>query len=165
MGRNILINKDIPLSQIRSEKAKIKSEWAYFEKLTFIEDVYSGENVNYAIEKRGKSAQTGYNWVKAWNESGFEGLKRKPGSSGKSKLTENQFKELKKLIKELNLTGTRQIKKLIYDKYGVIYSERQISRIMEKLNFGYAKPYVIPAKSPEDADEQLKKTSTKKKSL
>ena len=98
MGRNVLINKDIPLSQIRSEKAKIKSEWAYFEKLTFIEDVYSGENVNYAIEKRGKSAQTGYNWVNAWNESGFEGLKRKPGSSGKSKLTENQFKELKKLI-------------------------------------------------------------------
>ena len=157
MGRNVLINKDIPLSQIRSEKAKIKSEWAYFEKLTFIEDIYSGENVNYAIEKRGKSAQTGYNWVNAWNKSGFDGLKRKPGSSGKSKLTENQFKELKKLIKEQNLTGNRQIKKLIHDKYGVIYSERQISRIMDKLNFGYAKPYVIPAKSPEDADEQLKK--------
>lgn len=28
---------------------------------------------------------------------------------------------------------------------------------MDKLNFGYAKPYVIPAKSPEDADEPLKK--------
>ena len=50
MGRNILINKDIPLSKIRSEKARIKSEWAYFEKLTFIEDIYAGENVNYAIK-------------------------------------------------------------------------------------------------------------------
>ena len=72
---------------------------------------------------------------------------------------------LDKLIKEQNLTGIRQIKKLIQDEFGVTYSERQISRIMNKLNFGYAKPYVIPAKSPEDAEEQLKKTSKKQESL
>ena len=164
MGRNVLINKDITISEIRREKAKIKSEWSYFEKLTFIEDIYAGENVNYAIEKRGKTAQTGYNWVNAWNESGFEGLKRKSGSRGKSKLSEEELINLKKLIKEQKLTGNRQIKKLIYDEFGVIYSERQVSRIMDKLNFGYAKPYVIPAKSPDDADDQLKKTSTNQKS-
>lgn len=84
-------------------------------------------------------------------------MKRKPGSSGKSKLTENELKKLKKLIKEKNLTDNSQIKKLIQDEFDVTYSERNISRIMDKLNFGYAKPYVIPAKSPEDADEQLKK--------
>jgi len=53
---------------------------------------------------------------------------------------------------------------LIQEEFGETYSERQISRIMNKLNFGYAKPYVIPAKSPENADEQLKKTSKKQKS-
>ena len=84
-------------------------------------------------------------------------MKRKPGSSGKSKLTENELKKLKKLIKEKNLTDNSQIKKLIQDEFDVTYYERNISRIMDKLNFGYAKPYVIPAKSPEDADEQLKK--------
>lgn len=165
MGRNVLINKDITISEIRREKAKIKSEWSYFEKLTFIEDIYAGENVNYAIEKRGKTAQTGYNWVNAWNESGFEGLKRKSGSRGKSKLSEEELINLKKLIKKHNLTGICQIKKLIQDEFDVTYSERQISRIMNKLNFGYAKPYVIPAKSPEDAEEQLKKTSKKQESL
>ena len=165
MGRNVLINKDITISEIRREKAKIKSEWSYFEKLTFIEDIYAGENVNYAIEKRGKTAQTGYNWVNAWNEFGFEGLKRKSGSRGKSKLSEEELINLKKLIKKHNLTGIRQIKKLIHDEFGVTYSERQISRIMNKLNFGYAKPYVIPAKSPDDAEEQLKKTSKKQESL
>lgn len=46
-----------------------------------------------------KTAQTGYNWIKAWNELGFEGLKRKPESSGKSKLTENELKKLKKINK------------------------------------------------------------------
>ena len=84
-------------------------------------------------------------------------MKRKPGSSGKLKLTENELKKLKKLIKEKNLTDNSQIKKLIQDEFDVTYSERNISRIMDKLNIGYAKPYVIPAKSPEDADEQLKK--------
>lgn len=158
MGRKININKEIPIEDIRTEKSKIKSEWAYFEKLTFIEDVYAGENVNYAIEKRGKTAQTGYNWIKSWNKYGFEGLKRKPGSGAPTKLTNEQLIKLKVLIKEKKLKGNRQIKKLIKDKFGVIYSERQISRIMKKLNFGYAKPYVIPAKSPEDADEQLLKS-------
>ena len=31
MGRNVLINKDVTLSEIRREKAKIKTEWSYFE--------------------------------------------------------------------------------------------------------------------------------------
>ena len=58
-------------------------------------------------------------------------MRRNPGSKGKSKLTKNEFKELKKLIKERKLTGNRQIKKLIYDEFGVVYSERQVSRIMD----------------------------------
>lgn len=65
------------------------------------------------------------------------------------------------MIKEKKLTNTRQVKKLIEDEFNVTYSERHISRIMDKLGFGYAKPYVIPAKSPEDADEQLKKNIKK----
>lgn len=60
MGRNATINKEISLDEIRREKAKVKSEWAYFEKLTFIEDIYAGEQVKYAIEKRGKTSQCGY---------------------------------------------------------------------------------------------------------
>ena len=61
MGRNAYIDKSIPIQEIWKEKQKIKKEWAYFEKLTFIEDVYAGETVKYAIEKRGKSTQTGHN--------------------------------------------------------------------------------------------------------
>ena len=66
-------------------------------------------------------------------------MKRKPGSRGKSKLSDDDLIKLKKLIKEQNLTGIRQIKKLIHDEFDVTYSERQISRIMNKLNFGLCK--------------------------
>lgn len=156
MSRTINIRKDISLERIRAEKKKVKNEWAYFEKLTFLEDIYSGETVKYAIEKRGKNHQTGYNWVKAWNEKGFDGLKRKPGSGAKSKLTNEELIKLKKLINKNELTETRQIRKLIITEFDVIYSIRQVERILKKLNYGYAKPYIIPSNSPDNAEEIIK---------
>lgn len=39
MGRNILINKEIPLDEIRREKQEIKKEWAYFGTVLFHTDV------------------------------------------------------------------------------------------------------------------------------
>ena len=51
-----------------------------------------------------------------------------------------------------------QMKDAIIEEFDVIYSDRQIRRIMKKLGFGYGKPYVIPAEAPENASKQLKKT-------
>ena len=163
MGRNAIVNKEIPLSKIKERKSEIRSEWQLYEQLTFIEDIYHGENVNYAIKKRGKTIQTGHNWLKRWNEGGFEGLERKEGSGKQAKLTDEKFIKLRQMIIEKELTSNRQIKKLIRDEFGVIYTERHVSRIMDKLNFGYGKPYRIPAKAPDDASELLKKTSKKMK--
>ena len=95
MSRNAYINKDIPLSKIHEVKADLKHYIEFYEKITFIEDIYAGETVKYAIEKRGKTIPTGHAWLKAWNEKGFDGLLRKKGSGRKTKLTENQFKQLK----------------------------------------------------------------------
>ena len=55
------------------------------------------------------------------------------------------------------LTSVREVKHEILEEFSVIYSNRQIRRIMKRLGFGYGKPYIIPAESPEDATEQLKK--------
>lgn len=163
MGRNAIVNKEIPLSKIRERKSEIRAEWQLYEQLTFIEDIYHGENVNYAIKKRGKTTQTGHNWLKKWNEGGFEGLERKKGSGKHSKLTDEEFIKLRQMIIERELTSNRQIRQLIKDEFGVEYTERHVSRIMDKLNFGYGKPYRIPAKAPDNASELLKKTSKKMK--
>lgn len=163
MGRKIFINKETSIKKIRKEKRKIKDNWELYEKLTFIEDLYHEETVKYAIEKRGRSTQTGHNWLKRWNEEGIEGLKRKEGSGKKAKLNDNDLIKLRKLILENNLTSKRQIRELIRTEFDVTYSLRHIGRIMEKLEFGYGKPYIIPAKSPNDASEQLKKTSNSMK--
>ena len=94
----LIYNKDIPLSKIHEVKADLKHYIEFHEKITFIEDIYAGETVKYAIEKRGKTIPTGHAWLKAWNEKGFDGLLRKKGSGRKTKLTENQFKQLKENI-------------------------------------------------------------------
>ncbi|KZX13393.1 hypothetical protein MBORA_06210 [Methanobrevibacter oralis] len=157
MSRNAYINKDISLSKIHEVKADLKHYIEFYEKITFIEDIYAGETVKYAIEKRGKTIPTGHAWLKAWNEEGFDGLLRKKGSGRKTKLTENQFKQLKENIIKKQLTSVREVKHEITKEFGVIYSDRQIRRIMKKLGFEYGKPYVIPAKAPENASKQLKK--------
>ena len=55
MSRNAYINKDIPLSKIHEVKADLKYYIEFYKKITFIEDIYAGETVKYAIEKRGKN--------------------------------------------------------------------------------------------------------------
>lgn len=159
MSRNAYVNKEIPLSKIHEVKADLKRYIEFYEKITFIEDIYAGETVKYAIEKRGKTIPTGHAWLKAWNEEGFDGLLRKEGSGRKTKLSEEQFKQLKENIINKQLTSVREVKHEIIGEFGVVYSDRQIRRIMKKLGFGYGKPYIIPAEAPEDASEQLKKNT------
>jgi len=88
----------------------------------------------------------------------MEALKRKQGSKGQSKLTDEQFLILDKAIQENNLNTAKEVKHLIKTLFGVEYSLRSIERIMKKLDYIYTKPYKIYAKMPKDAEEQLKKT-------
>ena len=88
----------------------------------------------------------------------MDALKRKQGSKGQSKLTEEQFLILDKAIQDNNLKTAKEVKHLIETLFGVEYSLRSIERIMKKLDHTYTKPYKIYAKMPKDAEEQLKKT-------
>lgn len=65
MSRNAYINKEIPLSKIHEVKADLKRYVEFYEKITFIKDIYTGETVKYAIEKSEKIIPTDYAWLKA----------------------------------------------------------------------------------------------------
>ncbi|MEM3845005.1 MAG: winged helix-turn-helix domain-containing protein [Candidatus Parvarchaeota archaeon] len=45
---------------------------------------------------------------------------------------------------------------LILEKLDVVYSERQVRRILKKLGIRHAKPYSIDYRRPKDADKILK---------
>lgn len=146
------------ISEIQTEIKKLENDTRVLNKLYVILDVLHDEPIPYIVEKHGISQGTVYNWIREWNEGGMEGLKRKKGSKGQSKLTDEQLILLDEIIQDEKLQTAREVKDKIEKEFGVEYSIRSVERIMKKLDYSYTKPYKIYAKMPDDAEEQLKKT-------
>ena len=120
MTRKVYINKRRgSIDRIRKLKAEYRNDPTVFEKLLFLEDIMSGEEVKQVMQKRGKTAQTGYNWIKQWNEDGIKGLKRKKGSGEKRKLDKEKLPELRQKIIDNGLKNTKQVQKFIEKEYKV----------------------------------------------
>ena len=136
MSRPAYIRKDITITEIRKVKRDLQKFVDLYDKITFIEDLYGGETVKSSIEKRGKTPQTGYKWLKSWNEFGIDGLFRKEGSGRNSKLSDYQFKVLKNIIISKNLSKVSDIKKEIQNEFGITYSERHLRRLIFEFGLG-----------------------------
>ena len=146
------------VGDIQAEIKKLENDTRVLNKLYVILDILHDVPINEIIKKHDISQGTAYNWIRQWNNGGIEGLKRKKGSKGKSKLTDEQFLILDKTIQVLELKTSKEVQLYIEFLYGVKYSIRQIERIMKKLDYTYTKPYQIYTKMPNDAKKQLKKT-------
>lgn len=133
MSRPVNIKKDIPISQIRKIKRSYQKYVNFYYKVSFIEEIYNGASIKEAIEKYGKSPQTGYKWIKAWNDNGFDGLLRKEGSGRTSKLSDEEFDILKENIIQKDLTEINEILDEIQSEFGVTYSERHLKRLILEL--------------------------------
>ena len=88
---------------------------------------------------------TGYNWLNAYNEGGFEGLKPKFAGGRPSKLSTEQFLKLKELIEEKVDNGEKlsrkDVHKLIIEEFNVDYSLKRVGEIIRKCGFNYNKAY------------------------
>ena len=159
MSKQKLIKEyDGIINDIQTEIKKLENDTRVLNKLYVILDVLHNEPISEIIKKHGISQGTAYNWIKQWNDGKIEGLKRKKGSKGQSKLTDEQFIQLDEIIQKEKLQTAREVKDKIEKEFGVIYSIRSVERIMKKLGYSYTKPYKIYSKMPADAEEQLKKT-------
>lgn len=130
MSRQAYIKKDVPITEIRKVKRDLEKFLDLYEKVTFIEEMYDGETVKSAMEKRGKTPQTGYKWLKNWNDEGLDGLFRKDGSGRNSKLSDYQFEILRNNIVLKGLSSISEIKNEIQKEFGVSYSERHLRRLI-----------------------------------
>ena len=133
MRRSANIKKEVPITEIRRVKRDLHKFIELYDKITFIEELYAGETVKSAMEKRGKTPQTGYKWLKSWNDDGIDGLFRKEGSGRHSKLSDYQFEILKQNIVVKGLSDVSDIKKEIQNEFGVSYSERHLRRLIFEL--------------------------------
>jgi putative transposase len=114
--------------------------------------------VELAASKSGVTKRVGYIWQDRWNKEGYEGLKPKYGSGRPSKITSQQKSELKEILSERDDWTTKEVRKLIKDKFGVEFSEKHVRTILRNLGLKFGKPYPKDYRRPSDAEKQLKKT-------
>ena len=127
-------------------------------RLHFIRNRYLGDSVELAASKSGVTKRVGYIWQYRWNEEGYEGLKPKYGGGRPAQITDEQKEELYQILTERDDWTTKEIRKLIKDKFGIEFSEKHVRTILRSLGLKYARPYPKDYRRPADAKEQLKKT-------
>jgi transposase len=103
-------------------------------KLAFINLVAGGMGVKEATVYFGIGIATGYKWLRRWNSEGKEGLRRRKIPGRPPKLSEEELKELKRILKAKPYWSVKEVMKLVKELFGVNYSDEQIRRILvEKL--------------------------------
>ena len=132
------------------------------QRLIFINDLYEGKSIPSAAKHVGVVRTIAYEWLRRWNESGFDGLIPRFAGGKPSKLSVDQKIELVKLLEAKDLWYLGGIVKLIKSGFGVEYSERQVRRILKGFKMKHAKPYQVDYRKPGDAEEKLKKTRSDK---
>jgi len=129
-------------------------------RLHFIQQMYKDHSVREACSILNIPVTTGYNWLKKWNNEGPNGLNHKKGAGRPPFLTENQMKQVDEFIKSNDSLGTKDVHYFIEKKFGIDYSLKQVRFIINKLEYGWIKPYPIFSKSPENAKEIMKEDAS-----
>ncbi len=78
-------------------------------------------------------------WIERYEKEGLEGLKTKPKSGKPRKILRRQESNLKKIFSKENPDKpwtTKRVSNLIAEKTGINYSQRQVTRILNRWNFG-----------------------------
>lgn len=80
----------------------------------------------------GITKETLLKWNEQWNTDGYESLSRKKGQGRKPKLSEDDWKEIRKLLSERNDWTLPEIAFVINGKYGVNYSQAHLAKLLKK---------------------------------
>ena len=107
--------------------------------------VYDGMSRAEAAKVGGMDRQTLRDWAHRFNAEGPEGLKNRAGAGRKRRLSEAQMQALADIVetgpdpKVDGVVRWRRIdlKRVIEERFGVVYSERAISDLLAELAFSY----------------------------
>jgi len=124
-------------------------------RLTFIKNLYRGDSITEAAKRVGVTQPTGSRWVEAWNTDGIAGLEPDFGGGRPPKLDETQRERLGELLARHQPLTTRQIECLIEEGFGVTYSQRHLSRLLNDLGMNHSVPRPEEPDRPDDAEDIL----------
>jgi transposase len=129
--------------------------------------VYDGMSRAEAARIGGMDRQTLRDWAHRFNAEGPDGLKNRAGAGRRRRLTEAQMQALAEIVetgpdpKVDGVVRWRRIdlKRVIEERFGVVYSERAISDLLAQLAFSYISGRPRHPRQDERVLEAFKKTS------
>jgi len=165
MARPIEIDivRHVPMEELNKVAGAYEKEFRSYarakrihERISFVRMRYKGYTVEESASALGLTTKTGYNIQARWNEGGMAALEPNFGGGRRSRLTEEQKKELEYVL-SASAMSTKGVKEYIAEEFGIEYTNKQIYIILGKMGMNHAKPYPRDHRRPEDAEEILKK--------
>lgn len=122
-----------------NEDLKLLIEYLHAEKNVFVYKKllsFLFQELGYSLEVISKligvTRETLLAWNKQWKSKEYESLLRKTGQGRKSKLTDEEWKEVRKMLRVRNDWILPEIADLIEEHYNVTYSLPHLARILKK---------------------------------
>ncbi len=166
MSAAVKLREDVSAAELRA-MARESGDSRQCRRLLALAAVAEGRSRAEAAALGGMDRQTLPDWVHRFNAEGMDGLLDRKLGGRPSKLTAEQKAELAANveagpdIEETGLVRWRRVDltAVIEERFGVVYSERSVSRLLHELGFSHisARPYHPAQKAA--VLEVLKKTS------
>ncbi len=166
MSACIALRDDYDSIQLRC-LAKRSLDPRQVRRLLSLAAVYDGMSRTEAAKLGGMDRQSLRDWAHRFNDEGPAGLANRSGAGRPRRLTDEQMGELSVIVEvgpnpEIDgVVRWRRIdlKRVIEERFGVIYSERAISNLLAALSFSHISGRPRHPKQDERVIEAFKKTS------
>lgn len=166
MARAIVLRSDYDAAGLRKLSKSVRDP-RQIRRLLAVAAVYDGMSRTDAARIGGMDRQTLRDWVHRFNDEGPDGLISRKGGSRIRRLNPAQMRELADIVetgpdlKADGLVRWRRIdlKQVIEQRFGVVYNERTISKLLVALGFSHISGRPLhPGQDPRVIDT-YKKTS------
>jgi transposase len=142
MPLTVPLRKDYDAAELR-RLAKRSRHNRQIRRLLALAAVYDGMSRADAAQVGGMDRQTLRDWVHRFNAEGLAGLKDRPRPGRQRRLSEGQMADLAEIVEtgpdpaSDGVVRWRRIdlKRVIEERFGVVYSERAISDLLARLSF------------------------------
>ena len=166
MSVPIVLRTDYDSDQLRV-LAKTYKDPRQVRRLLALAAVYDGMNRRDAARVGGMDRQTLRDWAHRFNEEGPAGLKNRAGAGRPRLLSDEQMAALSEIVEtgpDLESDAVVRwrridLKRVIEERFGVVYSERSISDLLAALSFSHISGRPQHPKQEGRVIEAFKKTS------
>ena len=144
MPWTVQLRDDYDAAELRT-LAKRSRDPRQIHRLLALAAVYDGMSRAEAAKVGGMDRQTLRDWAHRFNAEGPEGLTDRPRAGRPRQLTDAQMAELAEIV-ETGPDPVRDgvirwrridLKRVIEERFGVVYSERAVSDLLARLSFSY----------------------------